>query len=183
MKLSWLLTLAAPMILAGSVHGAADYFLQIEGIKGESASTAHPDTIEVLSFSWGASNETSNGSGGPSQLRDFTFTTVASKASPLLMLACATGQPITKATLYVRKEDTDTEDYLIIDMSDILVSSVQQEGLGRKELAITQAGATSGDADDRPTEEVAFYYNRAVFSYKGPDGKTTRAELSRTATQ
>jgi type VI protein secretion system component Hcp len=32
--------------------------------------------------------------------------------------------------------------------------------------------STSGDADDRPTEEVAFYYNRIAFQYRfTPDGQ------------
>jgi hypothetical protein len=32
--------------------------------------------------------------------------------------------------------------------------------------------STSGDADDRPTEEVAFYYNRIAFNYAmTKDGK------------
>jgi type VI protein secretion system component Hcp len=32
---------------------------------------------------------------------------------------------------------------------------------------------TSGDADDRPTEDVAFYYNRIFFQYAATkDGKT-----------
>lgn len=29
--------------------------------------------------------------------------------------------------------------------------------------------STSGDADDRPTEEVAFYYNKIAFSYATTD--------------
>ena len=29
--------------------------------------------------------------------------------------------------------------------------------------------STSGDADDRPTEEVAFYYNKIAFSYAHTD--------------
>jgi type VI secretion system secreted protein Hcp len=33
--------------------------------------------------------------------------------------------------------------------------------------------STSGDADDRPTEEVAFYYNRIAFNYSmSPNGRT-----------
>ena len=33
--------------------------------------------------------------------------------------------------------------------------------------------STSGDADDRPTEEIAFYYNKIAFNYAyTPDGKT-----------
>ena len=35
--------------------------------------------------------------------------------------------------------------------------------------------STSGDADDRPTEEVAFYYNKIAFSYQHTeDGRTYR---------
>lgn len=30
--------------------------------------------------------------------------------------------------------------------------------------------STSGDADDRPTEEVAFYYNKIAFAYLPADG-------------
>lgn len=37
---------------------AADYFLQIEGVKGEK-----PKTIEVQSFSWGLSQQGTFGSG------------------------------------------------------------------------------------------------------------------------
>ncbi|MDC0935074.1 hypothetical protein OAS39_02225 [Pirellulales bacterium] len=34
-----------------------------------------------------------------------------------------------------------------------------------------KAWSTSGDADDRPTEEVAFYYNKIAFCYAAtPDG-------------
>ena len=33
---------------------AYDSFLKIEGIKGESLDSKHKDEIEVLSFSWGA---------------------------------------------------------------------------------------------------------------------------------
>ena len=33
--------------------------------------------------------------------------------------------------------------------------------------------STSGDADDRPTEEVAFYYNKIAFAYNAtPTGST-----------
>jgi type VI protein secretion system component Hcp len=36
--------------------------------------------------------------------------------------------------------------------------------------------STSGDADDRPTEEVAFYYNKIAFNYAyTPDGKNFKA--------
>ena len=31
--------------------------------------------------------------------------------------------------------------------------------------AFVKSWSTSGDADDRPTEEVAFYYNKIAFGY------------------
>lgn len=38
--------------------------------------------------------------------------------------------------------------------------------------------STSGDADDRPTEEVAFYYNRIAFNYASTvDGKTWKSDV------
>lgn len=40
--------------------------------------------------------------------------------------------------------------------------------------AFVKSWSTSGDADDRPTEEVAFYYNKIAFSYSPTDdGKST----------
>ena len=35
---------------------AVDYFLRIDGIEGESADAKHKGEIDVLSWSWGASN-------------------------------------------------------------------------------------------------------------------------------
>ena len=172
------------MVMAGSLHAAADYFLEIDGIKGESSDSRHPESVEVFSFSWGASNDAASGGGaGKVSFSDFSFTTKVSKASPKLMLACATGQHISHATLYLRRDENDPEDYIIIEMSDILISSVQQRGQTRDDLATSQSGTTSGDADDRPTEEVAFYYNRVAFTYIGPDGTSTTVEASRPAPQ
>ena len=46
------------------------------------------------------------------------------------------------------------------------IDSVRAEAgvvLRDEELEAVHGGASSGDADDRPTEEVAFYYNRIAF--------------------
>ena len=41
------------------------------------------------------------------------------------------------------------------------------------ERCFVKSWSTSGDADDRPTEEVAFYYNKIAFSYQNTkDGAT-----------
>ena len=41
-----------------------DYFLKLEGVKGESQSDRHKDEIDVLSFSWGVSQTGTFAHGG-----------------------------------------------------------------------------------------------------------------------
>ena len=86
---------------------AFDAFLKLEGIEGESTDRTHKGEIEISSFSWGVSNTgSSGGSGGgagKALLQDFHFTMPTSKASPNLMLACATGRHSQQATLTCRR--------------------------------------------------------------------------------
>jgi hypothetical protein len=67
MRASKLLALALSAGLglsAGTALAASDYLLEFDGIDGESAAKDHKQTIEISSFSWGASNPTSVGSSG-----------------------------------------------------------------------------------------------------------------------
>jgi type VI secretion system secreted protein Hcp len=115
---------------------AFDAFLKIDGIPGESLDRQHKDEIEIESFSWGLSNTGSIGSGGgagagKAVLQDFHFTSKLSKASPLLLKACATGQHLKEALLTVRRgggEGRGGNEYLKIKLSDILVSSLAPAG-------------------------------------------------------
>ena len=111
----------------------AIYLLEIDGIKGESTDSKHPGTIEVESFSWGLSNTGSASAGGgagagKASFQDFSFVTPVSQASPELFLACASGEHIKTATLFVRKSGGKQQDYLTIQMSDVLVSSYKEAG-------------------------------------------------------
>ncbi len=112
----------------------ADYYLKVEGIDGESTDDKHKGTIEIESFSWGATNSTeSPGAGhgaGKVSMQDVHFTTHVSKASPKLMLACASGEHLKKAVLTCRKAGKDQQEYLKFTMSDVFVSSYQVAGSG-----------------------------------------------------
>ena len=108
---------------------ALDTFARIDGIKGESKDAQHKDEIEVLSWSWGVSQSgtMSHGGGGgagKASFQDFTFTHHIDKASPLLLKACATGQHIKDATITVRKTGKNPIDYLVIKLTDVLVTNV-----------------------------------------------------------
>jgi type VI secretion system secreted protein Hcp len=144
---------------------ASDIFAKIGDIKGESVDDKHKDEIDVLSFSWGVTNAGSMafGSGGgvgKAQFSDFSFTTTTSKASPSLFLACASGQHIKDATITVRRAGDgrgSQQDYLVIKMNDVLVSSYN-------------TGGSSGG--DRPTESVSMAFAKVELSYspQKPDG-------------
>ena len=109
---------------------ATDIFVKIGDIKGESQDAKHKGEVEVLSWSWGVAQTGGTGQGGgggsgkPS-FSDFHFTHQIDKASPLLMAACATGKHIKDATITNRKAGKGQQEYLIIKMNDILITSVQ----------------------------------------------------------
>ncbi len=114
---------------------AVDYFLKIHGIDGESTDEKHKNEIELESWSWGVSNSgaghssAGTGSGaGKSTFQDIHFAAKLSKASPKLMLACATGEHISEATLTCRKAGGDQQEYLTVKFNDAFVSSYQSGG-------------------------------------------------------
>jgi type VI secretion system secreted protein Hcp len=134
-----------------------DYFLVIDGIKGESKDSKHPDAIEISSFSWGNSNPGSSGTGsgggaGKVTFQDLHFTSQASRAGPLLAQACASGLHIKKAQLFVRKQGDGQQDYYVVSLEDLIVSSFQSGG--------------SAHADAVPTEQFALNFATIQFEYK-----------------
>ena len=134
---------------------AVDYFIKLDGIKGESADAKHKDEIDVESWSWGETNagvQVGGGGGGAGKvaMQDFQFVMRLNKASPSLIKACATGQHIKKAVLSVRKAGGSTFDYLKVTMEDVLVSSFQQ------------AGDTGGGGG---VEQLSLNFAKIEFSY------------------
>ena len=140
---------------------AERWFLKIDGIVGESPDANHKDEIDVVSWSWGVSQSGTFGHGGggagKASFTDFNFTHHVDKASPLLMKACATGERLEDATITVRKAGKGQQEYLIITMSDLLVTSV------------STSAAAVGDA---PLEGVVLTFAKVDLEYKPqrPDG-------------
>lgn len=114
---------------------AADIFAKIDGIKGESLDSKHKDEVEILSWSWGVSQSASGSQGGgaasgKANFNDFSFTHHVDKSSPVLMRTCATGEHIKEATISVRKAGKEQHEYLIIKMSDVIITGVSPGGSG-----------------------------------------------------
>jgi type VI secretion system secreted protein Hcp len=91
-------------------------------------------------------------------MQDFHFVMKINKASPKLMLACATGEHIKEATLTCRKAGKEQQEFLKIKFEDLLVSSYQTGG--------------SGHGDIVPTDQISLNYSKIHFEYKEqkPDG-------------
>jgi type VI secretion system secreted protein Hcp len=114
---------------------ASDIFAKIGDIKGESLDSKHKDEIELLSWSWGVqqSGTMAHGGGGgegKASFNDFNFTHHVDKASAVLMKACATGEHIKEATITVRKAGKGQQEFLILKMTDVLITSVNPSGSG-----------------------------------------------------
>jgi type VI secretion system secreted protein Hcp len=136
---------------------AVDYFLKLDGIDGESTDHKHKSEIDLESWSWGASQSgTHSGMGGGGagkvSMQDFHFVMKINKASPKLMLACATGEHIKKAVLTCRKAGSEQQEYLKVTMSDLLVSSYQTGG--------------SAHGDVVPTDQISLNFSKIEFEYK-----------------
>lgn len=121
---------AASIVSSTSVVSASDMFLKISGVKGESQDSKHKDSIDVLSWSWGTSTGTGKvkrGAVAPQCIQDLALTKFVDSSTPQLIMLGVMGQTAKEATLSVRKSG-DQQEYLVIKMTDVLVSSYQTGG-------------------------------------------------------
>jgi type VI secretion system secreted protein Hcp len=133
---------------------AVDYFLKIDGFPGESKDSKHKDEIDVRSWSWGEQNAGTMGFGGGGgagkvDMQDFHFVMGVNKATPKLILSCASGEHIKHAILTCRKAGKEQQEFLVYTFSDILISSYQ-----------------TGADNEIPTEQVSFNYSKMEVAYK-----------------
>jgi type VI secretion system secreted protein Hcp len=145
---------------------ATDIFAKIGDIKGESLDDKHKDEIEVLSFSWGLANAaqvSSSGAGvGKVSFHDLSFVHNVDKASPVLMQACATGTHIKEATITHRKAGKGQQEFLVIKMTDIIVTSVSH-------------GGARGDGGYAENVTLAFAQFDLQYAPQKPDGSLDAA--------
>jgi type VI secretion system secreted protein Hcp len=134
-------------------EAAVDYFLEVNGVPGESTDAKQAKSIEILSYSWGASN----GKKGVS-LQDLNVTKPVDLASPPLFQRLVQGTSIPSVELIGRKAGEFQQIFLRFCFQDVRVTSVQQ------------SGSVGGDV---PSENVSFAYTSVSEQYtsQNPDGK------------
>src|SRR5215813_9384776 len=139
---------------------AFDAFLKIEGIDGESQDSKLPKHIELLSYSFGATQTGSfsyggGGGAGKVQFQDFHFNKRCDCASSELYNRCSTGKHIPKAELLVRKAGGEQQVYFKVTFEDIIVSSQTVSG--------------QGAGDPIPQETISFNFSKMTMHYATQD--------------
>lgn len=136
----------------------SDIFAKIGDIKGESIDAKHKDEIEVLSFSWGVNNSIpgggagGGGGAGKATFHDLSFVHRIDKASPKLAEACATGKHLPEATITHRKAGKGQQEYLVVKMSDVIITGVSHGG--------------SAGQDETGAESISMAYAKVAIDYK-----------------
>jgi type VI secretion system secreted protein Hcp len=139
-------------------------FLKLDGIKGESSESKHKGEIDIVGFSFGASNPVTSqhgggGGAGKVSIQSFTITKKIDKASPLLFKACATGEHIKKAVITMRKAGKGQQDFLEFKLSDVVISSVQMGQSSR----------------GTPQEQLTLNFKKATESFLGTNHKVLQS--------
>lgn len=142
---------------------AVDIFMLIKGVKGESVDKVHKGQIDVLAWSWGISNSGTfhvggGGGAGKANVQDLSFTKYVDTSSADLQLACMNGKHFPEAKLIVRKAGEKPLEYILVTLTNVLVTSVSTGGSG---------------GEDRLTENVTLNFGKVQFEYKVQDDKGT----------
>jgi type VI secretion system secreted protein Hcp len=128
---------------------AVDYFLKLDGIEGECQEKNFAKQIQLLSWSWGASNVssvTANGGSGAGKVKldDFSISTYFDKATPKFYGSICAGTHIKSGTMTAVKAGAEGKPYLKILFSEVFIIGIQMNG-----------------ASEVPTVNLSFSY--AVF--------------------
>jgi type VI secretion system secreted protein Hcp len=137
----------------------ADMFLKLTNIKGEALDAKHKDEIEVLSWSFGASQTGSahggTGSGtGKVAIQDMTVTHYVDSSSTDLLKHLTNGKHINEGMLTVRKAGGDHLEYFKFKMEQVMVTHISNGG---------------GAGQDRVTENITLNFRKFTQIYTPQD--------------
>ena len=153
-------------MLAASSYADAAIYMKIPDVRGDVTTQGYEGAIELDSFSFGVDREikkfgekggTEDTNIGVGELQEFTIKKFLDSASAKLAQFAINGNSLGQAEIFfvVVGSENPPMPYLQYKLDRVFVKS----------------WSTSGDADDRPTEEVAFYYNKISFAYT-PGGQS-----------
>ena len=148
---------------------AVNAYLVIDGRPGPS--TSLKDAIDILSFSFGATQTSVIGHGssggearaGRANLQDVTIMKVVDKTTPLLFDDCVTGNYLKKVDIIYDKPMGDSQEpYYKIHLEDALITSIQNSG-----------------SSENPVESISFAYSKIKISYNPEEGGSLKGFIDK----
>ena len=134
---------------------AQDIFLKLSKIEGEAKDKTFKDQIDVVAWSWGASQSATmhqggGGGGGKVSCGDIMVQKFVDKSTPILMQHCFSGKHIPEGELIIRKAGGTAVEYLRISMKEVIVASCNINGMGEM---------------DRVTEDLTLNFAKVSVKY------------------
>jgi type VI secretion system Hcp family effector len=156
-------------LIGNSNDAHAAIYVKIPGVNGDVTTRGYEGWFSADSFSFGVEREmkesgekggTADINIGLGELQEVTISKSMDSTSTVLAQYAINGNSAGTAE---------------IDFVEVAGDGAAHTYLKYKlDRCFVKSWSTSGDADDRPTEEVAFYYNKIAFSYNPTtDGKTS----------
>jgi len=157
---------AAPCAAQTPPSQGVKYFLNIDGIKGESQEDQHKDWIEILSYADGVSQGV-NPAYSPRNMRSYMEPSIASVvitkvvdiSSPKLMEAACSGKHFNKVEIEVYHNEFK---FWTVTLEDVVVTSVQAQ--------IPEALFTCALAPPAETVSLDFRAVEWTYTKQKPDG-------------
>jgi type VI secretion system secreted protein Hcp len=161
--ISWGVALCCLIVLSLPARGAATAFLKVDGIKGDSQDKAHPQQIEIASFSAGVTQNVSATAGGgmgagKAAIAPFTVTKAIDSSSPQFFLYTCNGKHIPTVVLELVSAGETQQPILRYTLTDAIVASVQTSGGG-------------GAGAEKPSEQISFAFSKISIEFMGQNEK------------
>jgi len=152
---SAVVSIFAALGVVAPAEAAVDYFLEVNGVPGESHDSKFAKSIDVEAYSWGASAR-SEKKGNAVNLQDLSVSKKVDVASPALFQRLVQGTTIPSAELIARKAGESQLVFLRYCFQDVRVTSISHSGSG---------------GEDSSQENVTFGYAAVSQQYTPQDAK------------
>jgi len=163
LKLTAIFVAAITLLIIGQIdYAEAAAYIKFDGIDGEATDSSHQSWSDLLSFSHtihkpGAGATGATRTRGDVTLGDVVVVRELDKASPKLQEAVLRGK-VFPMVQFEFASSSDRATYLKYELTNVMVTSI----------------STSGDADDRPTEEVTLNFEEIKVTYTEYDPVTKK---------
>jgi type VI secretion system secreted protein Hcp len=162
-------------MLGTSSEAYAAIYVIIPSVPGDVQAEGYRGAIEIDSFSFGANHErkeskekggTEDINIGIGELQEIIITKKLDSSSAKIAQYAINGNSLGAAEIHFVEtagSEARSQPYLVYKLDRVFVKS--------------WSTSASGDADDRPTEEVAFYYNKIAFGAKTTESPSSADQV------